>query len=81
MSVFGVFWSVYSLIWTEHGDLLCKSLYSVQMQENTGQENFEYRHFLGSVFTFKNDSIIVMANLFLEFYTHSPVLELISQNC
>ena len=49
------------------------------MQENTGQENFEYRHFLGSVFTFKNDSIIVMANLFLEFYTHSPVLELISQ--
>ena len=27
------FWSVFSRIWTEHGDLLCETLHSVQMQE------------------------------------------------
>ena len=29
------FWSVFSCIRTEYGDLLCKSSYSVQIQENT----------------------------------------------
>ena len=32
------FWSVFSCIWTEYGDLLHKSLYSVQIQENTAQK-------------------------------------------
>ena len=33
------FWSVFSCIQTEYGDLLCKSPYSVQIQENTDQKN------------------------------------------
>ena len=32
------FWSVFSGIWTEHGDLIHKSPYSVQIQENTDQK-------------------------------------------
>ena len=31
------FWSVFSCIPTEYGDLLCKSPYSVRIQENTDQ--------------------------------------------
>ena len=32
------FWFVFSCIWTEYGDLLCKSPYSVQIEENTDQK-------------------------------------------
>ena len=32
------FWSVFSSNWTDHGDLLRKSPYSVQTQENTDQK-------------------------------------------
>ena len=32
------FWSVFCRIWTEYGDLLCKSPYSVQIWENTDQK-------------------------------------------
>ena len=32
------FWSVFSCIRTEYGDLLCKSPYSVRIQENTDQK-------------------------------------------
>ena len=39
------FWSAFSHIWTEYGDLLCKSPYSVQMEENAGQKNSEYGQF------------------------------------
>ena len=43
LSVFGVFWSVFSHIRTEYGeDLLRKSPYSVWIQENVDQKNFEY---------------------------------------
>ena len=40
--VFGVFWSVFSHIRTEYGDLLRKSQYSVWIQENVDQKIFEY---------------------------------------
>ena len=40
--VFGVFWSVFSHIRTEYGDLLRKSPYSVWIQENVDQKNSEY---------------------------------------
>ena len=33
------FWSLFSSIWTEYGDLRSKSPYSVQMRENTDQKN------------------------------------------
>ena len=45
-------WSVFFLIRTEFGDLLCKSPYSVRMRENTDQKNSKYRHFLRSVSVF-----------------------------
>ena len=32
------FWSVFSYIWTDHGDLLHKSPNSVRIQENTDQK-------------------------------------------
>ena len=32
------FWSAFSCIWTEYGDLRSKSLYSVRVQENTDQK-------------------------------------------
>ena len=44
-----LFWSVFSRIRTEHEEILRMSPYSVRMQENTDQNNFEYRHFLRSV--------------------------------
>ena len=38
MSKYGVFfWSVFSRIWAEYGDLRSKSPYSVQMRENAGK--------------------------------------------
>ena len=43
------FWSVFSGIRTEYGEILRISLYSVRMRENTDQENSEYGHFLHSV--------------------------------
>ena len=44
------FWTLFSSIRTEYGDLLCKSTHSVRMQENTNQKNSEYGHFLHSAF-------------------------------
>ena len=42
------FWSVFSRIRTEYGEILHISLYSVQMRENTDQNNSKYGHFLRS---------------------------------
>ena len=39
------FWSVFSRIWTEYGDLLRISSYSVRMREKTDYKNFEYGQF------------------------------------
>ena len=35
---FWIFWSVFSRIWTENGDLQSKSPYSAQIRENTDQK-------------------------------------------
>ena len=43
------FWSAFSRIPTEYGELLRKSPYSVRMRENTDQKNSEYGHFSHSV--------------------------------
>ena len=45
VSVFGVFWSLFSCIQTEYSEILRISPYSVRMQENADQENAEYEHF------------------------------------
>ena len=34
----GFFWSIFSCIWTEYGDLQSKSPYSAQIKENTDQK-------------------------------------------
>ena len=41
-----LFWSVVFCIWTEYGEILRISLYSVRMRGNTDQNNSEYGHFL-----------------------------------
>ena len=48
------FWSPFSRILTEYGEILRISPYSVQMRENTDQNNFEYGQFLCSVCFEKN---------------------------
>ena len=50
MSAFGVvFWSVFSRIQTEYGEIWNISPYSVQMWDSTDQNNSEYRRFSRSV--------------------------------
>ena len=45
-----LFWSVFSRIRTEYGEIRSVSLYSVRMRKNTDQNNSEYGHFSGSVY-------------------------------
>ena len=40
-----LFWSVFSHIWTEYGEIHHISPFSVRMRENTNQKNSEYGHF------------------------------------
>ena len=56
-----LFWSVFPRIRTEYGEIRTISMYSVQMWENTDQNNSEYGHFLGSAWTL-ND-ILKICNL------------------
>ena len=39
------FWPAFSRIWTDYGEILCISPYSVRMLENTNQKNYEHGHF------------------------------------
>ena len=43
-----LFWSVFSRIRTEYGEIRSISLYSVRMRENVDQNNSKYGHFLRS---------------------------------
>ena len=40
-----LFWSAFSRIWTEYGEILCISLCLVRILENANQNNSEYGHF------------------------------------
>ena len=44
-----IFWSVFSRIRTEYGEIRSKSLHSVRTPENGDQENSEYEYFSRSV--------------------------------
>ena len=44
-----LFWSVFSRIRTEYGEMRCISAHSVRIRENTDQNNSEYEHLLPSV--------------------------------
>ena len=41
-----LFWSAFSRMWTEYGEALRISPYSVRMRKNADQKNSEYGHFL-----------------------------------
>ena len=43
-----LFWSAFSSIWTEYGEIQNISPYSVRMWENKDQNNSKYGHFLRS---------------------------------
>ena len=43
------FWSAFSRIWIEYGDLRSKSPYLIQIRENTEQKNSVFGHFSNSV--------------------------------
>ena len=46
--VMDFFWSVFSRIRTEYGEIFCISQFSVRVRENTDQKDFECEHFLCS---------------------------------
>ena len=59
------FWSVFSRIRTEYGEIRSISTYFVRMRENTDQNNFEYGHFLRSDFFWISIKSILDPNYFL----------------
>ena len=61
------FWSVFSRIRTEYGEILRISPYSVRMQENTDQKNSEYGHFSRSGSLIRNCVLRLLSSLFISF--------------
>ena len=55
----GFFWSAFSRIRTEYGEILRISSYSFRMRENTDQKNSEYEHFLRSVMVIESCNFLV----------------------
>ena len=47
-----LFWSIFSRIRTEYGDIRSISSFSVRIRENTKQNNSEYRHFSRSIISY-----------------------------
>ena len=78
-----LFWSAFSRIWTDYGEILRISPYLVRMRENADQNNCEYGHILRSVENYVsiicsgnsweifnkklNFAIIIFANLIITF--------------
>ena len=58
-----LFWSVFYRIWTEYGEILRISPYSVRMRENTKQNSSEYGHFLRDVTDELLEIIVEQTNL------------------
>ena len=77
VSVFGVFWSIFSCILTEYGDFLRKSPHSVRMRENMDQKKFEYGHFLRKDTNILWENVFTM-NGFLGFYIKGSFLNFAS---
>ena len=73
------FWSVFSCIRTEYGEILCISPHSIQMRENADQKNSKYRHFSYStnLFISTKGSYESYSHLWETFYEivqkHSPL--------
>ena len=60
------FWSIFSYIRTEYGDLLCKSSCLIWVQEYKEQKNSEYGHFLRDVSPVKN----IEGEFYFQVYFH-----------
>ena len=67
-----LFWSTFSRIQTEYGEMLRISLYSVQMRENADRHNSEYGKFLRSVTQLRSlifhDSLVGKTYCFSELF-------------
>ena len=55
------FWSVFSCIWTEYGDSLRKSPYSVRMQENADQKKLRIWTFFTQCLATRPDAVMLTA--------------------
>ena len=49
VQIWSFFWSVFSRIRTQYGNLWSKSAYSIRIRENTNQKNSVFGHFSRSV--------------------------------
>ena len=59
-----LFWSVFSRIWTEYGEILRISPYSVRMRENADYNKSEYGHLSRNVsLRLKNHLYVFLKNL------------------
>ena len=61
-----LFWSVFSRIRTEYGEILRNS---VQMRENTDQNNSEYGHFYAVMFTFCSSLEMILSPFTIEVFS------------
>ena len=57
------FWSAFSRIWTEYGEIRSISPYSVQMWENADPKNSKYRHFSRISYPRKNFEYITFSSM------------------
>ena len=58
-----LFWSAFSRIWTEYGEIRSVFPYSGRMRENANQSNSEYGHFLCSAIYCFRVSLIYIFHL------------------
>ena len=64
------FWSVFSRIWTEYGEIQSISPCSVQMRENEDQNNSDYGHFSRNALHISSFSIVTFFIRFLNLWFH-----------
>ena len=72
-----LFWSIFPRIWTEYAEIRSTSPYSVEMRENTDQNNSEYGHISRSDYKicFSNMLVLVtclksLSRAYLSSYLH-----------
>ena len=65
-----LFWSTFSRIWTEYGEIRTISPYSIRMQEYTDQNNSRYGHVLRSAWS----HISLSLNIFKSLLDHTKLI-------
>ena len=76
-----LFWSVFSRIWTEYGEIRSISLYSVRTRKNTNQNHPEYGPFLcsGSFRSFLDKIIFSLSLRQIFAIHHQEILNLLKK--